>query len=234
MASDKPIEGKCGAKLRGSDNKGKYCAKDPMTNGRCRLHGGPTPRGVQSVNFKHGRFSRYFKGEMREKYAESKSDERLLDLTEIVAVIDAATKRAAERVSELDTPEFRKQAKALYKEAKAAHADGDTELFAEHFKELGKHLQRGALEDSALAALVEFATKGGNQIEKKWNLALKQERAMSRTDVMTYTNGILAAVAAKVDAKTMTQITESISKMIGVPVAQLPTTFVRDVEDENS
>lgn len=30
-----------------------------MPNGRCRMHGGPTPRGIASPHFKHGKDSRY-------------------------------------------------------------------------------------------------------------------------------------------------------------------------------
>jgi hypothetical protein len=30
-----------------------------MANGRCKLHGGKTPGGVNSKNFKHGKYSIY-------------------------------------------------------------------------------------------------------------------------------------------------------------------------------
>jgi hypothetical protein len=41
----------CGAKLRGRD---AHCQKHGMLNGRCRLHGGLSPKGQDHWNFRHG------------------------------------------------------------------------------------------------------------------------------------------------------------------------------------
>ena len=38
----------CGAKLRGG---GAYCQKHGMLNGKCRLHGGLSPKGSDHWNF---------------------------------------------------------------------------------------------------------------------------------------------------------------------------------------
>lgn len=46
---------KCGAKTR----QGTPCQRAPMKNGRCYLHGGKTPSGIESPHFKHGRYSKY-------------------------------------------------------------------------------------------------------------------------------------------------------------------------------
>ncbi len=53
----------CGAKTR----KGTPCTKPGMTNGRCKYHGGMTPRGGDSPHFVHGRYSRYVTGQIKEK-----------------------------------------------------------------------------------------------------------------------------------------------------------------------
>lgn len=68
----------CGAKLRG---KGAHCRKSPMANGRCRLHGGATPSGPDSANFKHGRYAEAFKGKLSEKFERARQDKNPLDLT---------------------------------------------------------------------------------------------------------------------------------------------------------
>ncbi|MDN4986571.1 HGGxSTG domain-containing protein [Bradyrhizobium sp. WYCCWR 13022] len=47
---------RCGARSR----NGKPCQSPAMANGRCRMHGGPSPgapKGNQNA-FKHGRFTR--------------------------------------------------------------------------------------------------------------------------------------------------------------------------------
>jgi len=54
----KPGKKRCGAKLR--NKPGKRCRNDKlMPNGRCRLHGGLTPEGMASPNWKHGRDSKH-------------------------------------------------------------------------------------------------------------------------------------------------------------------------------
>jgi hypothetical protein len=47
----------CGARTR----SGASCKTPPMTNGRCKMHGGKTPKGVDNKNFKTGSYSKYIK-----------------------------------------------------------------------------------------------------------------------------------------------------------------------------
>jgi len=49
----------CGSKLRNKSQKCKCTIL--MKNGRCRLHGGATPRGTDSPHFKTGRYSKYIR-----------------------------------------------------------------------------------------------------------------------------------------------------------------------------
>ena len=86
----------CGAKLR---NKDKTCQKSPMANGRCRLHGGATPSGAESANFRHGRYSQAFKGKMAERFAKASADDKPLDLLPELAVSRAMLEAYGEKVS---------------------------------------------------------------------------------------------------------------------------------------
>jgi hypothetical protein len=44
----------CNAKTRA----GGLCQNAPMANGRCRMHGGKSLRGIASPRYKHGRYSK--------------------------------------------------------------------------------------------------------------------------------------------------------------------------------
>ena len=56
MKTGIPHEGKlCGARTR----RGTACARRPMRNGRCNLHGGKSRAWFFHPNFKHGRYSKY-------------------------------------------------------------------------------------------------------------------------------------------------------------------------------
>ena len=55
MLLDMQTAPRCGARTR----SGKSCQSPAMANGRCRMHGGPSPgapKGNQNA-FKHGRYS---------------------------------------------------------------------------------------------------------------------------------------------------------------------------------
>lgn len=82
-----PDEGNtCGAKLR---NRNAYCRnRAVMTNGKCRNHGGLTPKGIASPNYKHGRYSKHPPNHLRDRYNESLNDPELTALREDLALID--------------------------------------------------------------------------------------------------------------------------------------------------
>lgn len=65
----------CGAKTR----SGTPCKSPAMANGRCRMHGGLQPKGADSPNFKHGRYSKYLNQSLQDKLA-TVDDENPLDL----------------------------------------------------------------------------------------------------------------------------------------------------------
>lgn len=72
----------CGAKLR---NKEEYCRnKAIMVNGRCRNHGGLTPKGIASPNYKHGRYSRHLPNHLRDQYYETHNDPEITKLKHLV------------------------------------------------------------------------------------------------------------------------------------------------------
>lgn len=87
----------CGAKRR--KREGLRCLSPVVNeNGRCRLHGGTTPKGIQSPNWKDGRHSRYMGGALREKYIAARSDPDLLQLRSEVELVDARLGELLERV----------------------------------------------------------------------------------------------------------------------------------------
>jgi hypothetical protein len=85
----------CGAKTRG----GGRCKKPAMPNGRCKLHGGKTPSGTDSVHFKHGLYSNAFKGRLAERFAQAEAEETPLDLLPELRIQRAMLAERIEQVS---------------------------------------------------------------------------------------------------------------------------------------
>lgn len=85
----------CGAKLR---NKNAYCKAPPMKNGKCRKHGGLTPKGFACSSTVHGRYSKYIPQSLGASYKDSLSDPELLHLRSEIALMDT---RITELLSQL-------------------------------------------------------------------------------------------------------------------------------------
>ena len=66
----------CGAKLRGRD---AYCQKHGMLNGRCRLHGGLSPKGSDHWNYR----GRGCTKEERQKAVETNARIKFLEMVAI-------------------------------------------------------------------------------------------------------------------------------------------------------
>ena len=66
----------CGAKLRGRDAR---CQKHGMLNGRCRLHGGLSPKNQDHWNWKNGRCTI----EARQRSVETTARLKFLELAAI-------------------------------------------------------------------------------------------------------------------------------------------------------
>lgn len=76
----------CAAKTK---QTGKRCKKS-VTPGRevCRLHGGATPRGIDSPHFKHGRYSKAMPDRLLEQYETSRRDPDLITMRDDISLID--------------------------------------------------------------------------------------------------------------------------------------------------
>lgn len=92
----------CGAKTRG----GGKCKKPAMPNGRCRLHGGKTPSGPDSVHFKHGRYASVFHFELANKFLAASEDKNPLDLLPELAVQRALLSQHIDKISQTIQPKL--------------------------------------------------------------------------------------------------------------------------------
>lgn len=85
----------CGAKTRA----GGTCQQAGMPNGRCRMHGGPTPRGPASASYKTGRWSKCLPVRLAARYELSEKDPELFTLRSEVAALDSRLEELFGRLS---------------------------------------------------------------------------------------------------------------------------------------
>lgn len=102
--SEQPLDGRCGAQLRGTDPP-RYCCKHPVRGERrCRLHGGITRRGADSPAFRHGRFSRFLPERLDERL-DAVLDQEFESMRDHIALLDARIAELLESLSDADVDE---------------------------------------------------------------------------------------------------------------------------------
>src|SRR4051812_48697404 len=91
---------RCGARTR----TGRACAQPGMQpSGRCRLHGGRTPRGFANANTRTGRYSRDLPTRVLTRYEAALADPELLSVREDVALLQGAITDVMAELKEAET-----------------------------------------------------------------------------------------------------------------------------------
>ena len=169
----------CGAKLRLRD---VFCAKSPMGNGRCALHGGKTPKGRMSASYKTGKHSKYkylvdVDAEEVEKLREL--GPRLYDLEEETSNLVVMYRNALQRAKIGQSPKAWERLKELRQELydwKAGKDDAEGRNFYEILDEMSAIIDRGSMAMSSLDQAAKFMDLKGKLVRderKHWEASHK-------------------------------------------------------------
>ena len=114
-------------------------------NGRCKVHGGGSPKGAASGTFKTGKHSRYMPPPgLYQKYRRSLEDPELTHHRDSLALTDALIAEVLESYEEGATAELWKRVGALYARTEAANRAGDWHKARALFDELGDAIGQGS------------------------------------------------------------------------------------------
>ncbi len=86
-----------------SKRSGETCRNPAMPNGKCRMHGGKTPKAFASPNFIHGRHSKYLKHLpklQKEQFQDNVSANELPTVLENIALTDLNIAEAVEMLDD--------------------------------------------------------------------------------------------------------------------------------------
>lgn len=124
----------------GNAKKGGGFCESPYRyhNGKCRVHGGPSPKGMASGTWKTGQHSKYAKmpKRLRQGYEEAIDDPELTHHRSSVALIDQLVDETLESYDAGANPERWEQVKKLVRRLDVANASGDYPKAREAFEEL--------------------------------------------------------------------------------------------------
>lgn len=122
-----------------------------MSNGRCRLHGGKSLKGIASPLITEGRYSKYLPTRMHERYNEARTDSELLALREEIALLDGRLADLLKRVDHGEAGQAWKQVRAAFTDLTIAMSTSDGTKLLAATKELEQVIGKGMADYMAWA-----------------------------------------------------------------------------------
>jgi hypothetical protein len=191
-----------------------------MENGRCRLHGGLTPKGIASPHFKTGRYCKdKIPGAIREGYERAIADPDRLAVYEEVAILHARVQQLLNRLPNMDTSHRFAQVAGAWKKLREAQRNKSAE---------GVILAMGALDE-----LIETGLSESQDDDRIWqeilstfnvlrrltvaetNRQVRMKALVSTEDAMRFARSILFAVQQHVhDPKALVAIEAQVREEI--------------------
>lgn len=187
-------------------------------NGRCQKHGGPTPSGIGSPQFKTGRASRHLPTRLISKYQEALDDPELMGLATDLAMVDARMNDLHEQLDEGGAGKIMLEIDDAVQAFKFANEDNDRKAMRESWRRLEDAVKRGRTESSIWAEL--FLLR-----DQKRKLTLAEAKRLQITDQMvkvTQVNLLISALLDSVrknvkDRKTLAAVSEDFNRIMNGP-----------------
>ena len=199
--SEAPIQGRCGSRLRRTDPP-RYCEKYPLKGrSRCQLHGGLSPRGPASPNWKHGQRSLYYKdllmGSLLKGYLALQTDEEILSLQEQIRLWTGRERVLVERLTDHgESSEAWKAVHAAMREAREAERSGDAAKLAQVLTSLEAIATRGVGIEAAWRDL-DRCHETLRKLKEAERKKVESDHAMLSMDRVVHLAGMLTALALK-------------------------------------
>lgn len=199
-------EGQC---VSPAKSTGKRC-KNPPVEGRatCGDHGGKGGRPIV-----HGRFAECLTGRVKAAVQASVNDETLFDHAQTVGLLDGLLKEACARASDLDVPEFRKQAVERVQLIEALLTDGKDVALAVH--SLAELLRKGLSQAIADDRVFRLAERIDARIAERNRIALAKQNSINSVDLVGVMQGLLATIQRLAPPDLAKSIADELEKLLG-------------------
>lgn len=184
----------CGAKTR----SGKPCKKWGMKNGRCRLHGGKTPNGVDSPHFKTGRHSKYLPKELLKIYTDASQDSEWLSVRDEIALMDVMLAGLLPRLNSGQRSVGWYELKKLIPVMNRAIQSGDASRFTNVFKEMSTIINDSVADYDTEHEIKDTVEARRKLVETEQKISLQGERAISVEQLMILMAGVIGVIQSVV------------------------------------
>lgn len=196
----------CQAKAKST---GKQCQRSAVNGKRvCTVHGGLTPGGVASPNFKTGRYSKYLPDRLTSRYETAVNDPQLLELNHEIALIDS---RLSDLLSRVDSGETGQLWQGVAKAWQSYRSKQDDETAVQ----LDTLIKKGHDDYQAWNEIQTVVEQRRRLVESERKRLVEAQQYVTAVQAMTMIGNVLAIIKDNVtDRKTLQAISQGINQLV--------------------
>ena len=204
-----------------SKRSGQQCKKDAVigsnpSSPKCHIHGGKTPRGIGSPNFKHGRYSKCIPSQLSEEYTALMTDPYQLATREEIALVEARLWELISTCDEGESGESWKQLKKLKRAFQKTKNDNKQSLIIDQMFAIIDNESNSA----TWGEIVHTIDHKRKLVKSERQRSLQAKKTITIEQAMTLVSAILSVIKAHVtDRKTLAKISSSIRQLISSPLS---------------
>lgn len=203
---------RCGAKTR----TGAPCQAHAMENGRCRMHGGGTPRGIANPNTKHGKFSKDLPTRMLADYEAELTDGELLNLSDAIALIRSRQKEIIRSLSTGGASAIWGELSETYGELMEAQRAKDKDQVSRSLKHIGELIRDGGADAKTWRELADLMEQERKLIDTEQKRRVAMQTMVTAEKGQLLVKALLASVNAHVsDKRILAAIGADIMGLVG-------------------
>lgn len=190
------MRNQCGAMTRDGD---PCKSRAVMANGRCRMHGGKTPRGFALPQTKTGRHSKDLPTRLAGRYLESLNDPDLLNLSDDIALTDAFIEDARKGLDHGESGRLFAELKSTWDQLMTAQRAKDAAGVQMHMAELGALIRQGVGAYAARNEAADLIDRRRKLVESESKRRVQMQDMITSEKAMLLTSALLDAVVRNVD-----------------------------------
>lgn len=196
----------CQAKAKST---GKQCNRSAVNGKRvCTVHGGLTPGGIASPNFKTGRYSKYLPDRLSSRYEQAVNDPQLLELNHEIALIDS---RLSDLLVRIDTGETGQLWQDVTKVWQKYRLNQDDETAVQ----LDTLIKKGNDDYQAWNEIQDTIEQRRRLVESERKRLVEAQQYVTAVQAMTLIGNVLAIIKDNVtDRQTLQAISTGINQLV--------------------
>ncbi len=186
---------------------------------RCKFHGGMTPVGPASPQYKTGRYSKHLPGELLARYQEALRDPDLIAIRDELALMHTRLQQLLSKVDVGETGALWKDMKDLFGEFQRARRRGQEDAMDDVLEQVEHLIERGATDSEAWQEVYKAVETVRKLSESEQKRLVSMQQMITAERAMTLLAAVVSVIHKHVtDKKALAAISTEFAGLVSIGV----------------